>query len=153
MAREEQKIGKAGEEWAMNAVRALGVEMVERIGTPVKLTPMPTFLIKLVEKYTAKKYYHVTWGEKVSGDTRGVLPGGRSVLVETKTILNRNLRFGDLREHQPGRLSQHAEIGGLSLLVWVHSSGIYIMQWPIRDFRHGKSITPEVAQSLQFSVQ
>lgn len=143
MARKEQKIGKAGEEWAMNAVRALGVEMVERIGTPVKI----------VRTSPDKRWHQIIWGEKVSGDTRGVLPGGRSVLVETKTILNRNLRFGDLRDHQPGRLSQHAELGGLSLLVWVHSSGIYILEWPIRDFRHGKSITPEDAQNLQFSVK
>ena len=138
MSKREQKIGKAGEEWAMARVRSLGVEMVERIGTPVKI----------VRTSKDKRWHQIVWGEKVSGDTRGVLPGGRSVLVETKTILDRNLRWGDLRPHQPGRLSQHAELGGWSLLVWVHSTGIYVLEWPISDFRHGKSITIERAQSL-----
>jgi len=141
MSRKEQRIGKAGEDWAMNAVRGVGVEMVERIGTPVKIVG------------TRGEWYRIKWGEKVSGDARGVLPGGRSVLVETKTIRDRNLRWSDLRTHQPGRLSQHAELGGLSLLVWVHSTGIYVMEWPIRDFRHGKSITPALAQSLDIRVK
>lgn len=140
MARKEQKLGKAGEELAMNAVRSLGVEMVERIGTPVKIIR------------TKGVWSQVVWGEKVSGDARGVLPGGRSVLIETKTILDRNLQYGDMRPHQPERLSRHAELGGLSLLVWVHSSGVYVMEWPICDFRHGKSITPETAQRLNLRV-
>lgn len=144
MSRAEQKRGKAGENWAANAVRAFGVEMVEEIGTPVKIVR--------TKKMPDGLWYKIVWGEKVSGDTRGVLPGGRSVLVETKTILDRNLQWGDLRPHQPGRLSQHAELGGLSLLVWVHASGIYLMQWPISDFRHGKSITPERAKTLHLGV-
>jgi hypothetical protein len=141
MTKAQQQVGKAGEDWAANAVRALGVEMVERIGTPVKIV-----------RTKPGGWVQIVWGEKVSGDTRGVLPGGRSVLVETKTILERNLQWGDLRPHQPGRLSQHAELGGLSLLVWVHSSGIYVIKWPISDFCHGKSITPERAQELHIGV-
>jgi hypothetical protein len=141
MSRDQQRVGKAGEDWAANAVRALGVEMIERIGTPVKIV-----------RTRPGGWVQVIWGEKVSGDTRGVLPGGRSVLVETKTILERNLQWGDLRPHQPGRLSQHAELGGLSLLVWVHSTGIFVLEWPISDFRHGKSITPERAQELHIGV-
>jgi hypothetical protein len=144
MSRSEQRIGKAGEDWAANAVRGLGVEMVEEIGTPVKIVR--------TKKLYDGTWCKIVWGEKVSGDTRGVLPGGRSVLVETKTILDRNLQWGDLRPHQPGRLSQHAELGGLSLLVWVHASGIFVMQWPISDFCRGKSITPERAQTLQIEV-
>lgn len=141
MSRGEAKLGKAGEQHAMNAVRALGVEMVEQIGTPFKII-----------KTGKNHWYQGIFGEKVSGDARGVLPGGRSVLVETKTILDRNLQWGDLRPHQPGRLSQHAELGGWSLLVWVHQTGIYVMEWPISDFRRGKSITPECAQNLKINV-
>jgi len=144
MARAQAKLGKAGEEHAMRAVEALGVEMVERIGTPFKIIKT-----KIIYNST---WYQIVWGEKVSGDTRGILPGGRAVLIETKTILDRNLRWSDLRPHQPGRLSQHAELGGWSLLVWVHSTGIYILEWPISDFYHGKSITPAIAQKLNIHV-
>ncbi len=137
MTRSEQRTGAIGEEWAANRLRALGIEMVEKIGEPVKLIPA-----------RQPRTYRVIWGEKVSGDHRGILPGGRSVLMETKTILDRNLRYSDLRPHQPGRLSQHAELGGLSLLVWVHTSDVYVLEWPVEGFGPGKGITVEEAQRL-----
>jgi hypothetical protein len=87
----------------------------------------------------------VIWGERVAGDHRAMLPDGTSVLIEVKTILERNLRYGDLREHQPGKLQQHAELNGLSLIVWVHSLGQYVMRWPIEDFGPGRSIAPHQA--------
>jgi len=131
VTRQEQRIGKAGEGAAARALAALGICMIERIGTPVRLLPHG-------------RYFAVIWGERVSGDHRGVLPGGRSVLAETKTALDRNLRWSDLRAHQPQRLSRHAELGGLSLLVWVHESGVYVMQWPIEEgFERGAGITVE----------
>jgi hypothetical protein len=138
MTRREQRIGKAGEEWVAPTLRGLGVEMVEKIGTPVRLISNPRI----------PGYFRVIYGERVSGDHRGILLGGRSVLAETKTILDHNLQWSDLRKHQPVRLSQHVELGGLSLLVWVHSSGIYTMRWPVEGFGPGKSISPERAQSL-----
>ncbi len=137
--REEQNIGKHGQNLAASALSWIGVEMVEQIGTPVKLIPVAS---------QRKDVFRVIFGEKVSGDHRGILYGGRSVLAETKTILDRNLRYSDLREHQPGRLSSHATFGGLSLLVWVHNTGVYIMQWPIEGFVEGKSISPERALEL-----
>ena len=132
MTKAQQQIGKHGQELAANALRAIGVEMVEQIGTPVILIPTKG----------SSHIFTVIWGEKVSGDHRGILPGGRSVLAETKTILDRNLRWSDLRDHQPERLSLHNELGGLSLLVWVHHSGVYIMQWPVFGFERGKSLSP-----------
>jgi hypothetical protein len=141
MSRNEQSIGGAGEQYAASALSSLGVEMVERIGTPVKAIPHPRI----------PGYYQVIWYEPVAGDHRGILPGGRSVLAETKTILNRNLQYSDLREHQPGCLSRHSELGGLSLLVWVHSTGIFVMRWPIDGFEPHKSITPERAITLALS--
>jgi hypothetical protein len=69
-------------------------------------------------------------------------------LAETKTILDRNLRYGDLRAHQPERLQMHANLGGLSLLVWVHHTGIYIMKFPIDGFEKGSSITVSQAREL-----
>ena len=137
MARYEDQVGKAGQNVAASALRRLGIECVEKIGTPVKLIPRG--------KWGAQITYQVIWGEKVAGDHRGILPGGRSVLAETKTILDRNLRWSDLLEHQPRKLSAHAEAGGLSLLVWVHSTGVYVMQWPVPGFGPGRSIVPKQA--------
>lgn len=138
----EQQIGNAGQERAAIALRSAGVNMVEKIGTPVKLIPMGTV--------RGRQVHQVIYGEKVSGDHRGILPDGTSVLAETKTILDRNLRYSDLREHQPARLTEHHESNGLSLLVWVHSSGIYIMRWPIKGFTKGKSIDPKTAEELHW---
>ena len=138
MSKHEDRVGKAGQELAAGVLRRLGVECVEQVGTPVKLIPHPRH----------EGYYRVIWGEKVSGDHRGLLPGGRSVLAEVKTILDRNLRWSDLRDHQPRALSEHCEHGGASLLVWVHSTGAYVLPWPVPGFGPGKSITPERAEGL-----
>lgn len=140
MTAREQKIGQIGQNHAATALRSAGVNMVEKIGTPVKLIPMGTV--------RGRQVFQVIYGEKVSGDHRGILSNGTSVLAETKTILDRNLRYSDLREHQPERLTEHHENNGIALLVWVHSTGIYIMRWPILLFVKGKSITPEEARLL-----
>jgi len=134
MTRREDRTGKVGEELAESVLRSLGIEQIERVSTPVKLIP---------SQYPG--LFKVIFGEKVIGDRRGILPGGRSVLIEVKTILDRNLCWSDLRLHQPEGLSRHSELGGMSLLVWVHSSGVYVMRWPIDGFGPGKSITPNQA--------
>jgi len=137
MSRAEQSTGKHGQEIAAATLRGMGIEMLEKIATPVLLIP---------SRY--KGFFKVIFEEPVSGDHRGILDGGRSVLAETKTIMDRNLRYSDLREHQPAGLSEHAARGGLSLLVWVHNSGVYVMEWfsdGIPGFEHGKSLTPQAA--------
>ena len=136
----EHTVGKQGQGLAADALARLGVEMVEKIGTPVIMIPKGTV--------HSVPVFQIIFEEKVSGDHRGTLRGGRGVLAETKTILDRNLRYSDLRPHQPERLSEHDLLGGLSLLVWVHSLGVYVMQWPIRGFVSGTSITPEQAEVL-----
>ena len=138
MSRSEDRIGKYGQRVVASILSSLGVLMVEPIGTPIKAIPHPRL----------RGYYRVIWEETVSGDHRGILPGGRSVLAETKTILDRNLQWSDLRPHQPIGLTQHADAGGLSLLVWVHSSGVYVMKWPVPGFGPGTSINQEKALSL-----
>lgn len=136
----EQRIGKQGQNVAAAVLSGrCGINMVEQIGTPVILIPVRT---------QRQNTYQVIFGEKVSGDHRGVIGNGISVLAETKTILDRNLRYSDLREHQPARLSEHVQYGGISLLVWVHDDGAYVMRWPISGFEAGKSITQEQAQEL-----
>jgi hypothetical protein len=136
----EQRIGKHGQITAAAVLSGrCGINMVEPIGTPVILIPVVS---------QRRNTNQVIFGEKVSGDHRGLIGDGKSVLVETKTILDRNLRYGDLREHQPARLSEHANYGGISLLVWVHGTGAYVLRWPIAGFEAGKSITHEQAREL-----
>jgi hypothetical protein len=134
MTKQQQQTGKYGQELAAAVLRGMGIEMVEQIGTPVLLIPADK----------GRQTYRVVYGEKVSGDHRGILRGGRSVLVETKTVLDRNLRWSDLRDHQPERLQQHHDLGGLSLLVWVHHTGVFVMAFPILGFGKGESIAPEM---------
>jgi hypothetical protein len=137
--RHEHKIGKDGEQLARSILSGLGLEMLEKIGTPVKLIPVQS---------ARRNIYQVIWGEKVAGDHRAMFPDGRSILIEVKTIYDRNLVWSDLREHQPAKLLQHADLNGLSLLVWVHESGVYVMQFPIEGFGPGKGITPTQAAIL-----
>lgn len=135
----EQRIGAAGEELAANILRRYGVQQLERIGTPVK-----------------QVNGRIIYGEPVAADFRGVFPVaiyphstdqttvGQSVMAEVKTVQH-NLRWSDFREHQSGKLTEHAELGGLSLVVWVHSSGVYILKWPIDGFGPGNGLTPQAA--------
>ena len=140
----EQQIGKNGEQTARSVLDGLGLEMIEKIGTPVRLSKVPG---------ARKDVYRVAFGEKVAADHRAMLPDGRSVLIEVKTIDDRNLAWSDLREHQPAKLQQHAELNGLSLLVWVHFMDVFVMRWPIEGFGPGKGITPEQAQKLHFHTE
>ena len=136
----EQRLGKRGQYTAAAVLSGrCGINMVEQIGTPVILIPVQS---------QRRNTYQVIFGEKVSGDHRGIIGNGISVLAETKTILDRNLRYSDLREHQPARLSEHADHGGISLLVWVADTSTYVMRWPIDGFVPGTSITPELAEEL-----
>ena len=144
MSKAQDTIGKQGQEVAAAALRRIGVNMVEKIGTPVKIIHKGT--------KDSVAVFQVIWGEKVSGDHRGILSDGTSVLAETKTILDRNLRWSDLREHQPGRLTEHHNRGGLSLLVWVHSTGTYIMKWPINGFEKERdSLLPTEAAFMNIT--
>ncbi len=135
----EQQIGKHGEQLARSVLSGLGLEMIEHVGTPVKLIPV---------KSQRKDVYQVIFGEKVAGDHRAMLPDGTSVLIEVKTIYDRNLVWSDLREHQPGKLQEHTQFNGLSLLVWVNNNGISVMRWPISGFGPGKGIDLETAEML-----
>jgi hypothetical protein len=117
----------------------MGLEMIEQIGTPMLLIPV---------RNGRKQVFQVIFGEKVAGDHRAILPGGRSVLIEVKTIHDRNLVWSDLRDHQPDKLKEHESFGGLSLLVWVHAPDVYVMRFPIEGFGAGKGITPERATDI-----
>jgi len=147
-----KKAGNAGQEHAAAALRRLGVLQVEETE--------PTFVItrrmKMGETTWCQGYYKA----KIAADLRGITDKGISVMAEVKTIWDRNLQWGDFKPHQPERLSEHAE-HAISLVVWVHDSGIFVMDWraiawerPISISQHepllrpGRGLKPEEAESL-----
>lgn len=130
-----QAKGAAGEDVAERVLREAGIRMVERIATPFKIIARNGDWVKGV------------WEEKVSGDRRGILPGGCRVLCEVKSV-DRNLRPSDFAAHQIAALTENAELGGLSLVVFVHEGEGAILQWPIDGFRPGRGISFERAREL-----
>lgn len=142
----EQQTGKHGEQLARSYLSGLGLEMIEHVGTPVHLSKLPAnWLASFVPAHVRTSIFRVIFGEKVAADWRAMLPDGTSVLIEVKTIYDRNLVWSDLRDHQPGKLQEHADFNGLSLLVWVNHHGPHVMRWPVDGFKSGKGITPEQA--------
>jgi hypothetical protein len=141
MSRANQQVGKNGQRQVASMLAGMGLLMVEEIGNPYEII-----------RKMSNGHFEVIFSGVASGDHNARLPDGSFVLVETKTVLDGNLTYSHLREHQPERLSRHAAIGwAVSLLCWVHSNGIYIMQWGadgIEGFEPRKSITPERAGRL-----
>ncbi len=140
--RKAQRSGVQGEGIAESHLRSIGVFLVEKIETP-----------KICLKNGGTKYTG-----KVSGDRRGVLYGGRSVHCEVKKTSEKgNLAYSAVKPHQREWLSEHARLGGLSLLAWVdYANRIYVMQWH-EDGIDGymakrSSITPEQARMLDVQI-
>lgn len=121
--------GQAGQTAAEMALRAYGVRMVEEIATPVVLRPA-----------RQKGAFHVTYKKRVSGDIRGLLDNGRSVLAEVKHYDTPRLQHSKLETHQHEALRRHDELGGLSLLVWVGNGSVKIYEYPVEGFVKGTSI-------------
>lgn len=138
MGKISQQIGKNGEKIAAALIKSLGIRCDEKIGTPVRLMAHPSM----------RGFFRVIFGEPVAADRHGLLSNGRGVLIETKTIFNANLTWSDFEDHQPGKLTDWAASNGLALVVWVHESGEYVMEWPIDGFRKGHGVTPEKAKEL-----
>ena len=141
MPRRSQRIGKQGQDIALAALRIRGVCLVQKIGTPVLPIPHPR----------ERGYFRVIWEEKVAGDHRGVMPDGTSVLAEVKTIIDHNLRWSDFLPHQPDGLTAHAAYA-ISLVVWVHASGVYVLHWPIEGFFPGRSIAVRDADRFDWET-
>lgn len=137
VSKREHVVGKEGERLALNVLGGRGVRMAEAIGTPVRLIPIRG----------VKNGWYVKFGAKVSGDIMGLLKDGTRVLAEVKAIHGRNLRWSDLRTHQPGRLDHNKNYNGISLLVWVSGQGVFVMDWvfPNEDFGPGIGLTVEEA--------
>ncbi len=134
--RRNRKAGYSSEEAAAAQLRAMGFRMVEPIQTGWR-----------VVRDRHGRIVNAFPLEKVSGDIRAVAPGGKSVLVEVKAR-DRNLRWSDFQPHQREALDEHADLGGLSLVVWLHQGRFYVIPWPIPDFGPRKSISPEQGSQL-----
>lgn len=139
MAKSQQRQGSLGESRATLALKDLNIHMVEKIATPSR-------------QKAGKKVYT----EKVSGDRRGILENGRSVLAEVKSISEGNLQWTHLRKHQPARLTKHADYNGLSLLVWVTDAQVYVMNWTnvlAHGFGPDTGLTVDVAIELSVACE
>jgi hypothetical protein len=138
------RIGKAGESLAAGVLGRLGVHMVEEIATP--------FVVMKTRMIGGVPWIRIRWKKKVSADHTGLLSDGRRVLAEVKTV-EHNLRWSDFSTHQPERLSMNVEWNGISLVVWVHSTGVKVLKWPIFGFKPGKGITPERADEMSIETE
>lgn len=138
-------IGNTGEEIARLQLRALGIELVEKVATPVKLKPYYDHIRGAV----VPGVFYVEYAEKVSGDVRGVLPGGISVHCEVKVKDEDKIKNSVIKKHQRAWLDNHAAIGGLSLFVWVCFHEVFILRWPIEGFVPGTTLSVERARELQ----
>lgn len=137
LGKHSQAKGKRGESVAERLLRQKGVLMVEKIATPVKIVDS--------KRTRGRQWHRIVWGEKVSGDRRGLLPGGRRVLAEVKSRQH-NLRWSDFQAHQIEALNENHAHGGLSLVVYIHPQVHVVMEWPMEGFDGSySSITPEEA--------
>jgi hypothetical protein len=109
MSRTQVAKGKAGQEVAGWALQRAGVLCLERIETGWRVHRQGARIVGATPLRT------------VSGDWRGVLRGGRSVLVEVKAVPV--LSHGELDDHQHRALADHHQAGGLAVVAWVHATG------------------------------
>lgn len=140
--RRSQKKGKESEGLAEMLLRLKGVEMVEKIATP--------FVITDTRRDRYGTWYRIVWEQKVSGDRRGILRGGRRVLAEVKARKH-NLQWSNFEDHQVEALNRNHELGGLSLVVYIHPTINVVMEWPIPGFGPGVGISPEEAELYEWS--
>lgn len=147
MGRFSQQRGKQGEQIARLQLQLLGVEMLEKIATPVRVIDRK--FIRLPGRRIKEWWCRIVWGEKVSGDWRGVMPGGCRVLAEVKFTENGRLTWSTFEDHQREALTQNHELGALSLVVWVTDYEPYVMRWPIIGLKPRKGIGIEEAKAQQ----
>jgi hypothetical protein len=127
-----RKAGNAGEAIAAMELSRRGVEFVEPIRTGWGIVRGKGG--RIVDAFPI---------EKVSGDLIGIIPHtGQFVRAEVKTTDGR-LPYSQLEPHQHAALQRHHELGGLSLLVWVHDGVVSVMRYPVAGFAPRKSIRAE----------
>jgi hypothetical protein len=116
-----QKRGYITEELAHAQLERLGVHMVDKLHTGWRL-------VRWIDR--RRKLAQVAPHVKVRGDHTGILKGGRRVLAETKSHDGDTLPFGTLKKHQHAALTENAQLGGLSLVVWITDT-LWVMDYSL----------------------
>lgn len=132
--RRNTKIGKRGQNIAMEALAAAGYVCIE---------PIETGWV-IVRRYNPRTKKSVIVSafpkEKVSGDIKAIDPAtGKAVHVEVKAVKG-NLRFSELDQHQVEALDTVVMAGAIAILAWVRGSMCRLYRWPVDGFGPGKSL-------------
>jgi len=127
-----RKQGAAGENEAKKELEKRGVSDVQF--TPVEWVIIRGASGRIVSAFPKRK---------ASTDLSGIIAGtGRFVKAEVKTR-DGSLPYKMLDDNQHAALQRHHDLGGLSLLVWVHDGIVSVMRYPVAGFRFRTSIKPE----------
>ena len=135
-------MGEMGERAAFYALNSIGLEFIEPIHQAWKL-------IRWMPR-CGRGAAHIVPLKKLKGDFRAIGPDGVSVLVEVK-LRDGRLLWSDLKAHQREALTEHYQFGGESLVVWVATSEIFVMRWPIAGFKPRQSLTEARARELNIT--
>ena len=99
---------------------AEGIADVRKVGAPV---------------IVGRKGKPLRWAGVGPADYVGTLRGGRSLVVEAKSVDGR-LSLADIPEHQREHLDACAALGGLALLaVELRGKGVYVVEWATAPWR------------------
>lgn len=137
-----KRMGEHGEQAAYLALRSIGLEFIEPIHQAWKL-------IRWLPKY-GRGAAHIVPLKKLKGDFRAIGRDGVSVLVEVK-MRDEQLLWSDLKQHQREALTEHYQCGGMSLVVWVATNDIFVLEWPIDGFAPRRSLSEEQARALNLT--
>ena len=135
--RNQQK-GAIGESIAHRALIRLGFMFVHPIATPYSIT-----------RGRNGRVIAAAPSAKVAGDFRAIWGRGQSVLVEVKNHDGPRLTYSTLEKHQHEALAMHQQLGGLSLLIWIHKLEAYVMDYPVAAFKPRTSISIETAALIR----
>lgn len=118
-AKKSQRVGSDAQAIIVHRLRAFGMRLVEQVATP-------SMLLRRGGKIVGQAFT-----QKVSGDIRAVMPpNGVSVLCEVKFRPDL-LALSDFKEHQRRALCEHWMAGGLSLVAWMNTHGLAIMEYHV----------------------
>lgn len=126
---DNRKQGAAGESEAKKELEKRGV-------SDVQFTPVEWVIIRGASGKIVKAFPK----RKAPTDLSGIIAGrGWFVKAEVKTC-DGTLPYSMLEKHQHEALQRHHDLGGLSLVVWVHDGIVSVMRYPIAGFRKYTSI-------------
>lgn len=141
IGRRSVKAGKQGEDVATMQLRLLGLQMIDVIHTGWQV-------VRWINR--AEDTAVVVPAQRVRGDRAAIVPGtGQRVLAEVKSFDEDRFVWSRLEAHQHQSLAQNAELGGLSLVVWVRYGEVLVMEYTsLREagWKPGKGVSLEVAR-------